>query len=58
MWIASEYWNKELGAQIFNIFTKMVKDYGYKYLTGVIQKWNPRSKSMCKNAAPFLKKTK
>jgi RimJ/RimL family protein N-acetyltransferase len=55
MWVASEFWNKGLGAQILNIFTKMVKDYGYKYLTGVIQKWNPRSKSMCEKCGAIFK---
>jgi len=55
MWISSEYWNKGLGTHILKLFMKMVKESGYMYLTGTIQKWNPRSKRMCEKCGATFK---
>ena len=55
IWISSEYWNKGLGIQVLKIFKKMLKENGYMYLTGTIQKWNPRSKRMCEKCGATFK---
>jgi len=47
MWIASEYWNRGHGTDALEKFKKIVKDAGYAFLTGSIEKSNPRSKRIC-----------
>ncbi|MFA7673894.1 MAG: GNAT family N-acetyltransferase [Clostridia bacterium] len=55
MWISSGYWNTGLGTQILKIFMEVVRSNGYSYLTGSIQKWNPRSKRMCEKCGATFK---
>jgi len=47
MWIASKYWNMGYGTTILGQFKQIVKEAGYAFLIGSIQKTNPRSKRMC-----------
>ena len=47
VWIKSDLWNKGYGTRILSQFKDIVKEKGYKQLTGSIHKSNPRSKRMC-----------
>jgi len=54
MWLASAYWNNGYGTIALQLFKETLKSAGYAFLTGSIQKSNPRSKRICeKSGATF-----